>query len=288
MGDREPLSVVVPTRNRPDHLRRCLLALRADLGVQDEIVVVDSASAPPVAADGVRVVRCDVAGASRARNAGWQAATNALVVFVDDDVRVLPGWADAVAKALERTDIAFVAGAVGVPPEQQGVEQPVAVTTLTAAVALTAGTRGTLGATANLAVRVDALRAVGGFDERLGPGTWTRAAEDLDLLDRLFEHGYGGWFEPAAAAVHEQWRARRALLRLQWGYGVGQGVRIWLLIGRGEGRRARTVVQDAVWHGDVRDGLRALRDGYQFGALVCAVRLVATAVGLGRAAVTWR
>src|SRR5260370_32337312 len=42
--DRPPLSVVVPTRDRPQLLGGCLAALRASLGPQDELIVADSAS----------------------------------------------------------------------------------------------------------------------------------------------------------------------------------------------------------------------------------------------------
>lgn len=286
MAELPVLSVVVPTRDRPEQLSRCLVSLRAELTGCDELIVVDSASSPPVSVAGA--LRCDRPGAALARNVGWRAARAPLVAFVDDDVRVLPGWRNALVAAFGPADVSFVAGAVAVPPGQEGVEQPVAVTTLAEPTALTSASRGTLGATANLAVRATALREVGGFDERLGPGTWARAAEDLDLLDRLFQLGHRGWFAPAAAAVHEQWRRRPALLRLQWAYGVGQGARLWLMVRGGRQRRAGAVCQDAVWEGCVRDGLRALRAGYRFGVLVCAVRLAGTVLGLLRAAVSWR
>ena len=77
---RAPLSAVVPTRDRVGLLERCLAALRAELTESDEILVVDSASgdAAAVAAAaheaGATLVRCDRAGASLARNAGWRAA----------------------------------------------------------------------------------------------------------------------------------------------------------------------------------------------------------------------
>jgi len=279
---RDGLSVVVPTRDRPGHLAGCLAALRAELGPSDELLVVDSASRVPVPG----ALRCDLPGASRARNAGWRAARHPLVAFVDDDVQVLPGWADAMVRALGRAD--WVAGAVGVPPGQEDRERPVAVTTLTAPVALTAGTRGTLGASANLGVRRSALLAVGGFDERLGPGTWTRAAEDLDLLDRLLAAGHEGWFEPDARAVHDQWRGRRALLRLDHGYGIGLGARLVLLRRRGQRGRARAVVRDAVWSGTVVTGWGDLRRRYEFGVLLAAVRLAGVLRGLVRGAAVLR
>lgn len=268
--------MVVPTRDRPEHLARCLAALRVALRSEDELVVVDSASTVPVPA----ALRCEAPGASRARNAGWRAARHDLVAFVDDDVEVAPGWADAMTAALGSHD--WVAGAVGVPAGQEDRERPVAVTYLTTATPLTSATRGTLGASANLGVRRSALAKVGGFDERLGPGTWTRAAEDLDLLDRLLAAGHDGWFAPDAAATHDQWRDRRALLRLDHGYGIGLGARVVLLLRRGQRRRALTVARDAVWTATVRTGARDLRSGYEFGALLCAVRLLGFLRGLVR------
>lgn len=279
---RAGLSVVVPTRDRPEHLARCLAALRVSLAPEDELVVVDSASTVPIAG----ALRCTRQGASRARNAGWRAARHDLVAFVDDDVVVEPGWADAMASAL--AEHAWVAGAVGVPAGQEDRVRPVAVTTLTRPTRLTLATRGTLGASANLGVRREALVAVGGFDERLGPGTWTRAAEDLDLLDRLLETGRDGWFAPEAAAAHDQWRDRAALARLDHGYGIGLGARLVLLWRRGQRGRARTVLRDAVWAGTVLTGVRDLRHRFELGALLCLVRLLGVLRGVARGAVVLR
>ena len=41
---KEPVSVVVATRNRPERLRACLAAIAATLREGDELIVVDSAS----------------------------------------------------------------------------------------------------------------------------------------------------------------------------------------------------------------------------------------------------
>ncbi len=55
------LCVVVPTRDRPERLARCLAALERQTADRFEIVVVDDASRDPGA------VRAAVAGALRAR-----------------------------------------------------------------------------------------------------------------------------------------------------------------------------------------------------------------------------
>jgi glycosyltransferase involved in cell wall biosynthesis len=282
---RGPISVVVPTRDRAAMLERCLDALRADLTEVDEIVVVDSASrdagavARAASAAGARLVRCERAGASLARNSGWRAARHDLVAFIDDDVRIRPGWSAGIVNAFADPDVGFVTGRVVVPDDQQAAERPVAVTSRTDREVLHAGLGGDLGASANLAVRRTALQAVDGFDETLGPGTWAAAAEDLDLFDRLFREGYGGLFEPAAVAEHDQWRTKAQLVRLDWRYGKGMGVRLARLA-RWDRPRARRLFREAVIAQGVRPVLDDLRHGYEFGAVTVATRTLATVLGV--------
>jgi GT2 family glycosyltransferase len=91
-------SVVLATYNRPDSLLRLL----GQLGAQTlppatfEVVVVDDGSREPVGprlqaidpAYRLRVVRQDNAGAARARDRGIRMAEGAVIVVVDDDMRL--------------------------------------------------------------------------------------------------------------------------------------------------------------------------------------------------------
>jgi glycosyltransferase involved in cell wall biosynthesis len=282
---RAPLSVVVPTKDRVAMLTTCLAALRQDLGDDDEIVVVDSGSADPTAVAvaatgaGARVVRSDRPGASLARNLGWQAARHDVVAFIDDDVRVHRGWAAAMAAGFSDPGTAFVTGGVVVPMDQLDAERPVAITSRTARTVLHPGLGGDLGASANLAIRKTALVAVGGFDERFGPGTWAASAEDLDLFDRLFRAGYPGMFEPLASAEHDQWRTKPQLIALDWRYGKGMGVRLARLF-TWDKPRARRLVREALVTQGVRSVVQDLRRGYEFGALTVATRTLATVIGM--------
>ena len=157
------LSIVVPTRDRPELLESCLRSLRAGLGDHDELIVVDSASIDPnvqrtARANGATVIRCDRPGVGVARNAGWRAAANDAVVFVDDDIRVAPEWADAWRDVIAaHPQTAFFTGRIGVPPEQHGVDRPVAIKDEDEPAVLDASTTGSLGHSANLAVRRWAL-----------------------------------------------------------------------------------------------------------------------------------
>ena len=278
-----PISIVVATRDRPDRLERCLQSIRVALRDQDELIVVDSASTDGRTATvarraGAKLIRCEQRGASRARNAGWRTARHRVVGFTDDDCRPSPGWVAALASAFSDPEIGWATGPVAVPPGQESTDRPVALVPPRPAGALTIRTPEPVGSGNNCAVRADVLDAVGGFDERLGPGTWLAAAEDIDVFDRLLAAGVPGVYVPTAVMHHEQWRDRRALLRLDWGYGKGQGARLALIRERdpelGAVRR-----RQLLWTDGVASAWRDLRAGYEFGCASTGLRTAGTAVG---------
>ena len=257
----QPLTVVVPTRDRPELLRRCLAALAGELRDGDRVVVVDSAPtavpAGPVAAEaGAQLVSLGEKGASRARNAGWRAATTERVAFVDDDVLVAPGWRRSIAAS----DAGFVLGRVEEHPDDAPAEHPLALVTGDAGVVVDRDGPLVPGGAGNLVVDRAALAAVGGFDEQLGPGTWFASAEDLDLVDRLVATGCTGWYEPAAVAWHLQWRAAPEALRTHWAYGKGMGARLSRLA-RTDRARARALLPGVTRLGGVRTAATEVRTG---------------------------
>jgi glycosyltransferase involved in cell wall biosynthesis len=287
-AERPPISVVVPTRDRPALLDECLTTLVAVLGPEDEVIVADSASSDPAVATvatahGARLVRCDRPGASVARNAGWRAARHDLVAFIDDDVRVTDDWPDTVTAVFATyPDLAFLTGRVDVPPHQQGTARPVAITDDDEAVVIDTATGGTVGQSANMAARRSALEKVDGFDEQLGPGGPRGAvSEDVDLYDRLLANGCPGRYEPSVRAFHVQWRARGALVRVDWHYGLGAGFRVAKLV-RTDRRRAGPVARQSFWRWGLHSIWAALRQRYASGVVYAAVRLAGMVVGLAQ------
>jgi glycosyltransferase involved in cell wall biosynthesis len=275
---RPAMSVVIPTRDRPELLARAAASVLAALGPSDELIVVDSASvdaaavAATVSDPRARVLRCERPGATVARNAGWRAARHELVGFVDDDVVVETGWADAFKQCRQtHPEAAFITGRIRIP-DGQG----------TLAVAIkdddepaTFGRRdaGLLGHSASLVVPRDRLAAVGGFDESLGPGSRFREADDVDLFDRLIEAGGQGRYEPTARATHDQWRRIRQYVALQHQYGYGSGARLSKLR-RMDGVRFRAAAREDVWRWGLMVLPRELARRDWFRALGTALRIL--------------
>ncbi len=103
------LSIVVIGRNEGQRLAACLESVRQAQGVViDELIYVDSASSdgsPEVAAQydaTVIVVRPEQPTAAIGRNAGWRHAASDLILFLDGDTVLDPGFPLKACQALQR------------------------------------------------------------------------------------------------------------------------------------------------------------------------------------------
>jgi GT2 family glycosyltransferase len=209
------LSVVIPTLNRPDALRRTL----ADLLKQDypvdrwEIIVVDQSDVqvklPPYSGIQVRHLLLDRKQSGAARNKGVEEANGEIIVFLDDDVEILTAdFLRAHAENYRIADVGAVAGRV-LQPWDKPVErirswQVGRVTHRLLVVTANFNwdkrlekVEGVQGC--NFSVRKDVYRSVGGFDTAF-PGT--AYFEETDLAIRVRKAGYRIVFEPRAVVKH--------------------------------------------------------------------------------------
>ena len=219
------LSVLICTCRRPEGLRQVLTdlaACRGREGLSWEVVVVDNAPAPEVEAVvagfretlPVRYVPEPRRGVSDARNRAVAESQGETVWFLDDDLRVSPGWLQAAVAALRahpRTAV-FVGR---ITPRYVGGEPPAWLSEEPFRSALAFGPTGRceLGETwgdapveylfgANLGLRRDAFRECGVFRTDFGtaPG-WLRG-EEHEFYVRLQDAGHRGRYVHDAAVEH--------------------------------------------------------------------------------------
>ncbi len=196
-----PASVIICTRDRAADLTPCVEAVVAQGA--DDVVLVDSCSSdatPTVCAalverfgGVVTVVREAQPGLSRARNSGARHARHDVLLYLDDDARPVAGWLDAMRDAFADPANAIAGGpihALADGPVDTG-ELPDAWAFLVSALSLgdadaaIPASRGPWGA--NWGCRRDVLDAVGGFDERFGPGPTSAIGGEESQVGRLVE-----------------------------------------------------------------------------------------------------
>ncbi|MBD8078940.1 glycosyltransferase family 2 protein [Cellulosimicrobium arenosum] len=208
------VSVVIPTYNRPEHLRTCLEHLAGQVPPADAIVVVDASTgsesrAVVEAAEGVHYLRNDLGAGHTAgsRQIGVAATTTDVIAFVDDDAYASPGWLAALLVPYGDPAVSAVGGraANGEPGEElEGADQVgrfLPDGTLTGFFAADPGhdvdVDHLLGA--NMSVRRAALDEVGGIRD-IYPGTCLR--EETDAVLRMRMRGDRVVYTPAAEVRH--------------------------------------------------------------------------------------
>jgi glycosyltransferase involved in cell wall biosynthesis len=216
--------VVVPTRDRPGSLRRCLAALAGQTRPV-EVVVVDDGCADPrpvraaACAAGARLLTLAGDGPAAARNAGAAAAGGEVVLFTDDDCEPAPGWAAALTAAVFAAPGEVAAGITVVPAEARApvrASQTVIDALQLDRVPLERGAPLRFAPSCNLGCS----RAVLGelpFDEAFP----LPAGEDREWSARAGSLGRAPLLAPEAVVVHRQNEGLGAFARRAWRYGRG-------------------------------------------------------------------
>jgi len=193
-------SIVIPTYNRKDLLRRCLAAATNQDYPDYEVIVVDDGST-----DGtgemvqrefpqVRYIRQEPnRGPAAARNRGIEAATGEIVAFTDDDCLVPPDFLACLADGYRRHPEVVGAGGYLEAPDEVLAHNPFAqyeayvshVVYKAGPIEYIGGFECPAGGTCAMSYRRDVLLEVGGFDERFP----VAAGEDADLKLRIVQRG---------------------------------------------------------------------------------------------------
>ncbi len=108
------VSIVIATYNRFERLKRCIGALRSNVRVSHEIVVVGGAATDGTTEwcrnqpDIVFIQEAAREGATKAYNKGFRATTGRYVMWLNDDAVALPGSIEAAVRMIERPDLSDV------------------------------------------------------------------------------------------------------------------------------------------------------------------------------------
>jgi GT2 family glycosyltransferase len=190
-------AVVLTMGTRPEEFPRAMESLLAQRGVDLEVVVVGNGWEPTGLPEGVRTVHLPAnVGIPEGRNAGAAAVGGEVILFYDDDADLPTD--DVVARLVDVLDRDPAVAAVqprpvdptGRPSPSRWVPRPGGRDPLRPGV-VTWVWEGTF------AIRRDVFDAVGGW-----PGHFFYGHEGIDLMWRVWDRGYVGWYAADVVVNH--------------------------------------------------------------------------------------
>lgn len=221
------VSLIVATRGRDRELGELFESLVAQHQADLEVIVVDQNAddrlAPVIAAWrdrlSLRRERTDRAHANHARNLGLTLARGRIVGFPDDDctfpagllARVLDAFAADQTLAILAGPAASPGGGLGSGRWRQDAGPITPANVWTSVIEF------------NLFLRREVALAIGGFDERLGPGTPLGSTEGNDLVLRAIAAGHAARYDPARRIVHPDKRLTPVAVERAALYARGMG-----------------------------------------------------------------
>jgi GT2 family glycosyltransferase len=237
-------TVAVCTRNRPGPLQDCLASIAVLDPAPDAVIVVDQsdpAEAERVRAlssSPVRYVQSEPRGLGFARQTAFLHCATEVLLFTDDDCLVRPQWAGALGEVFSVHHTA--GGSVGAcrphPAHPLPAWAPAWITEWgddEPQIFRHPADPATIGGGLNMGFRVSAIREIGGFDPRFGPGAPLRNTDDADSLHRVMRAGWAVVYAPDAVVSHSPPRDRSAHEANEHSYAFGLGA--WSAVASVEG-----------------------------------------------------
>ncbi len=227
-------TVVICTRDRPDHIAHCLVAVAHLDPKPDCVLVVDNAPTKPcreaVERYGFDYVVEGRPGLDNARNRAIELCSTELIAFTDDDCRPLPTWLAGLDKRFADLATGAVTGwgaAARLDSDAQLAFERLGGfsrgnrTRWFDTASINPAAAGQTGAGANMTFRTDVLRALGGFPPELDAGTATASGGDIYVLGRVLAAGMRVVYDPSSMVWHDHRADTSELRRVMRGYGRG-------------------------------------------------------------------
>ena len=219
-------SIVIPTYNRPQRLRRLLSAIIQLDYLPDlfEVIVVDDGGSVPLdqvlmefqGTLDLLLLKQENRGPGAARNTGMMKAKGKYLAFTDDDCHPHSGWLNAMANAFEKNESLLCGGRTrnALPANLYSTTTQMLIDYLYNHYNPVEHMGGFF-PTNNLALSRKMFMETGGFDPEL------RFGEDRDFCYRWASHGHPFAFVPDAIMYHTHSLTLASFLRLHCCYGGG-------------------------------------------------------------------
>jgi GT2 family glycosyltransferase len=200
---------MIATHARPALFARLIASLKPQLGPpRYEVILAENGTPAPIPLADADIVTAHLhdprPGKCRVQNLAIKRATGDALLFLDDDLIVARDYLDQVERFFTyHPEFAAMKGrilALEDPHKVAGVNWVYLDLPLVDHGNEIIEVRGVMGA--NMAFLADALRAVGPFDERLGPGA-AGHEEETEMSARFRRAGYHIGYSPNAAVYHE-------------------------------------------------------------------------------------
>lgn len=214
------ISVIIATKNRPGHIRRCIGSLSRNTTKALEILVIDQSTddrtrrAVTSAGDKtVAYVLHPQAGKSDALNDAIRRARGDILAFTDDDCIVSLHWLSGITRffgAHPEADGVLGSTYPYAPNRYRGMHCPSIYTARKSRMISRVAFHATkIGFGNNMAIRRQVLAHGGGFRTWLGPGTIGLASEDAETELRLLLGGHILGYDPSIRVFHDRWLSAR-------------------------------------------------------------------------------
>ncbi len=248
-------SVIVPTCDRPESLRRSLSALAAQAYSTERFEILVADDGGTVAIDdalaacrqrGVKTTlhRQPNAGPAAARNAAARLAQGEILAFTDDDCTPAPDWLAQLERRHLDTPGRMVGGrTVNLLRDNRYSATSQLIVDLVYDHFNADPERATFFSSNNLTVPRVPFLEMGGFDARL------RISEDRELCDRWLHGGYRMTYVPEAVVYHAHPMTLTGFVRRHFGRGRGAVAYHRIRSVRGSGR----LRDDFSFHRDLRN-----------------------------------
>ena len=223
------ISVLIPTRERPQQLDACVKSVLASDHKSFEVIVIDQSPGALRAYPGPSLAHSSqpARGKSAALNVAMELASGHLFAFTDDDCTVSEDWLTRGHERFQaQPEVDLIYGALLAIPHNRSLWfvpefSPARLEVVSGAVR--ARYRG--GAGANMFAHRELFERIGGFDEAIGPGVLFRSCEEYDIYYRALRAGAKVLRDPENAVLHWGKRAHSdgSCQRLIQGYFFGEG-----------------------------------------------------------------